>query len=515
MKGLRFKSMHDSIPWKRFWCRRGDMFYLSDEGFLFDPDEHLGKLRNPNVNTFDQLQTAHCLILLGEPGIGKTRSLNAEVDAYLQRTSAAVTLRIDLRSVGSEERLHRKLFDDPNFQNWVNGTHELHLFLDSLDECLLQIETIAALLADELPNYPLERMKLRIACRTATWPSLLEKALTKKYGEQHFAAVELLPLRRQDVSKAAMLSGIANADAFLARINELQVASFAIKPITLSMLISTYLREGDLPNSVLELYEKGCEILCEEQNESRRAAGRTGSLGRRDRVAIASRIAAATQFGNRYAVWTGTEAGGVPGEDVPVGDLTSGTEHGDQEIAVNNQAVLETLGTGLFSSRGQERLGWAHQTYAEFLASRYCIIRALPIQQLRSLVFHPRRNRVIPQVREVASWLAIQNEELFTEIAEADPEVMLGSASPSLSETHREVISRALLKRCDGDRFLHVNHNLRLRNLAYSRLAEMLRSVINDSERSITTRYFAIRIARECEVKGLGDLLADLALSRH
>src|SRR5260370_1336397 len=88
------------------------------------------------------------------------------------------------------------------------------------------------------------------------------------------AAAELVPLRRHDVAEAATLSGIANADAFLARIDELQIASFAIKPVTLGMLISTYLREGDLPNSVLELYEKGCGILCEEQNESRRAAGR-------------------------------------------------------------------------------------------------------------------------------------------------------------------------------------------------------------------------------------------------
>ena len=503
--------MYDSIPWKRFWCRREDTFSLSDRGFLSDPEGRHGEVQNPNLITFDQLQRTPCLILLGEPGVGKSWSLKADVDAFLHQTSGPPAVRIDLRSVGSEERLHRKLFDDPSFQQWVHGTHELHVFLDSLDECLLRIETVAAILADELPNYPLERMKLRIACRTAAWPTILEKALTNKYGAQGFAAAELVPLRRRDVEEAATLSGLANADAFLARIDELQIASFAIKPVTLGMLISTFLREGDLPNSVLELYEKGCLILCEEQNESRRAAGRTGSLSPRDRVAICSRIAAATQFGNRFAVWTGTEAAGVPAEDVRVADLSGGTEHG--EITVNNEAILESLSTGLFSSRGRDRLGWAHQTYAEFLAARYCSSHALPIQQLRSLIFHPRRNRVIPQVREVASWVALQNEQLFADIAAADPEVLLGSASPSLSDAQREVVTRSLLKRSDEGDFLHFRRNLQLRNLTHPGLAEQLRAVIADADRSMTTRYFAINIARDCEANSIGDLLADLALS--
>ena len=54
----------------------------------------------------------------------------------------------------------------------------LHIYLDSLDESMLNIKTIVALLSDEFKKYPVgERLFLRIACRTADWPTLFEEQL--------------------------------------------------------------------------------------------------------------------------------------------------------------------------------------------------------------------------------------------------------------------------------------------------------------------------------------------------
>jgi hypothetical protein len=395
----------------------------------------------------------------------------------------------------------------------VEGDYDLHLYLDSFDECLLRIDTIASILADELPKYPLNRLKLRIASRTASWPTLLERALKEGYGEQNYAAVELVPLRRVDVLEAATESGLPSPSAFLERVDDLQVSSLAGKPITLNMLLDTYAREGDLPTDLVSLYAKGCLILCEEQNDARRAARLRGTLSPTGRMAVAARVAAATQYGNRYAVWTGTEAEGRPAEDVAIPELTGGTEDAEQPIAVTDDVVLETLGTGLFSSRGQERLGWSHQTFAEYLAARYCLERNYTIEQLRSLVFHPRRARVIPQVREVASWLALQHERLFREIAESDPEVLLGSAAPSLSIEQRRVLTEALLENSDRNQILHVHHNLVLRNLAHPRMGEQLEPVLRDRTRPEGTRYFAAKIVRDCGVTDIGETLLAIMLS--
>ena len=463
--------------WKRFWCRREAMYALGDNGFLFDPDTEYGAALNPNLSTLDQLQDIPCLALLGEPGIGKSWSIGTDVNVFLARSPGLQAIRLDLRSFGSEERLYRTIFESSAFLQWVEGDYDLHLYLDSFDECLLRIDTIASILADELPKYPLNRLKLRIASRTASWPTLLERALKEGYGEQNYAAVELVPLRRVDVLEAATESGLPSPSAFLERVDDLQVSSLAGKPITLNMLLDTYAREGDLPTDLVSLYAKGCLILCEEQNDARRAARLRGTLSPTGRMAVAARVAAATQYGNRYAVWTGTEAEGRPAEDVAIPELTGGTEDAEQPIAVTDDVVLETLGTGLFSSRGQERLGWSHQTFAEYLAARYCLERNYTIEQLRSLVFHPRRARVIPQVREVASWLALQHERLFREIAESDPEVLLGSAAPSLSIEQRRVLTEALLENSDRNQILHVHHNLVLRNLAHPRMGEQLEPV--------------------------------------
>jgi len=501
------------FPWKRFWCRREDVYSLGDHGFLFDPDGEHGKVLNPHLVTFDQLQAIPCLALLGEPGVGKSWSLSADLDAFLQQSPELATMRLDLRGYGSEDRLYGALFEDSRFLQWIEGEYDLHLYLDSFDECLLRIDNVAALLADELPKRPLNRLKLRIACRTASWPPLLENALTSGFGKTDFAAAELVPLRRADVLHAAALSEIADPNSFLERIDHLGISSLASKPITLKMLLDTFRRDGDLPGNVLELYEKGCTILCEEQNESRRASHRVGRLNPRERVAVGSRIAAVTQFGNRFAVWTGTEAQGVPPEDVAIADLTGGDEPAEDTVKVTQDAVFETLSAGLFSSRGQERLGWSHQTLAEYLAARYCITHRLPIHQIRSLIFHPRRRRVIPQVREVASWLALQNGELFAEIAENEPEVLLGSPAASLSNDQRRILTDALLRSCDQSEVLHIQHNLALRHLAHPALAEQLKPVIVDRTRSWTTRYFAIRIIRDCAIDGLGQQLLGIALS--
>ena len=93
----------------------------------------------------------------------------------------------------------------------------------------------------------------------------MERALKAGYGEDQFAATELVPGRRVDVVEAAALVGIADPEAFLKRVDQLGLASLASKPITLKFLLDTFLREGDLPTDLMSVYEKGYLILCEEQ----------------------------------------------------------------------------------------------------------------------------------------------------------------------------------------------------------------------------------------------------------
>ena len=42
-------------------------------------------------------------------------------------------------------------------------------------------------------------------------------------------------------------------------------------------------------------------------------------------------------------------------------------------FTTSDEDVREVLDTGLFSARGERRMGWAHQTYEEFLGANYLI----------------------------------------------------------------------------------------------------------------------------------------------
>src|SRR2546428_2108930 len=73
--GSMSASKNTGYKWKRFWCPRDGNLNLGDGGFLVDPDGEYGSALNPDVVSFDKIQGTSCLILLGEPGTGKSHAL--------------------------------------------------------------------------------------------------------------------------------------------------------------------------------------------------------------------------------------------------------------------------------------------------------------------------------------------------------------------------------------------------------------------------------------------------------
>jgi hypothetical protein len=91
--------------------------------------------------------------------------------------------------------------------SWLSGEVILHNYLDSLDECQLQIRNVANILIAELKKLPVERLRLRVACRTADWPRYLEDNLRERWGENDVGVYELAPLRRVDVVETTKANG--------------------------------------------------------------------------------------------------------------------------------------------------------------------------------------------------------------------------------------------------------------------------------------------------------------------
>lgn len=370
--------------WKRFWCPRQGNINLSDDGFLFNPDSDFGNIHNPDTVSFEKIWDSQCLILLGEPGIGKTQSLQfmrAIIDGNILNKGDK-SLWTDLRSYGSEDRFINDIFGSEEYLSWLDGHQNINVFLDSLDECLLRINTVTSILTDMLRKSPAHRFFLRINCRTADWPVSFENELRDIWGKENVKVFELAPLRRLDIIEAAKTNKI-NADKFVEAVIEKDIVSFAIKPITLDMLINIYQKDAQFPATRKEIYLKGCKLLCEEVNDRRRDLKLKSKLNLDEKINIASRIALCTIFANRYAIWTDIDKGNIPQEDIYCRDLCyHGQGISELKANITEEQILETLRTGLFSSRGAYRMGWAHQSYAEYLAAYYLSNNDIPTKNI-------------------------------------------------------------------------------------------------------------------------------------
>src|SRR5215475_2417415 len=151
--------------WNRYWIPRDGAFSFDDEGFLFSPlqESALWRLQRTDAVEFGAIDTKPCLVLLGEPGIGKTFALERE-------KSAPNSLFLNLGAYGNEQRLIDDVFRCNQFRNWSDNGGELRLFLDSFDECLLRLDNLAALLADQLLHLTtVKGLFVRITSRTAEW----------------------------------------------------------------------------------------------------------------------------------------------------------------------------------------------------------------------------------------------------------------------------------------------------------------------------------------------------------
>ncbi|MDR4461006.1 MAG: hypothetical protein MRJ67_10910 [Nitrospirales bacterium] len=447
--------------------------------------------------------------------MGKSTILSEQKSVWEkeQNNSSEKYLSINLHSYQTDSRLATDLFESSTFKEWLTSTHTLHLFLDSLDEGLLSIKVLAAYLADEFKKLPSERLYLRIACRTVEWPDLLERALEDWLGKDVVEYYVLAPLRKNDVQEAAQASGL-NGEHFLNQVESSAVTPFAIKPVTLNFLLSVYQKQGSLPSSQTDLYLKGCQLLASETSKSRSAAGYTGKLSEKQRLTVAARIAACMIFGNRNAAYIGMNSFEAPNEDVTIPELLGGNES-DNGISfdIGEKVIRETLGTGLFSISGPNRIGWGHQTYAEFLAAWYLQKHHVSISQIKSLITHPDdpTSKIIPQLSETAAWLAGMIPEIFQAIVRAEPDLLLRSEVATGDSSRRAILVEALLQLYESNHVFDRDRE-HYQNLSHPGLADQLRPYVADKTKGIIVRRVAIDIAESCNTQSLNDVLLAVAL---
>ncbi len=179
------------------------------------------------------------------------------------------------------------------------------------------------------------------------------------------------------------------------------------------------------------------------------------------------------------------------------------------------RGYIEAIGTGLFTSRGPNRFGFAHQTFAECLAAQY--LAKLPLIQIRRLLCRRDGNdeHVVPQLSEMAAWLAGMRDDFFGHLLRWEPEIMLRSDVSKAQHQRKAELVEALLERAKrGELFDERNTDRFLSTLNHPKLGQQLRPYMTNASLNVVVRRIALKIASLCRLSELTDDLLAVVMNQ-
>lgn len=494
------------IPWKRFWCPMGQAINCGESGrdFLSDPEHDFGRILNPSVMGLEQLLDKPCLVLCGEPGMGKSKAIELARQEIISRSGADPNpLWINFRDIPTEQVFHRKTFHTLKWKSWLESDAKLTLVVDGIDEGLMRVPNFIPYLTAELRELPLKRLQLILVCRTAEWSLAAGNQLLGLWEVSDANGVfELCPLRHQDARLAAETWKL-DADRFMSEVYAQSVTGLAARPTTLLFLLREFAARGTFPGTHFDLYDSGCKRLCEEHDAKRIAAFHfqqpaPNLFPAAEVHRMATRMAVLMMVCGKSAIRVNGQ------DDVEPSDLLV---EQIAETPSEQHLVYAALSTALFSARGADRFGFAHQTFAECLAAQG--LRSLPLIQVRSALCQRdgQVEHVVPQLSETAAWLAAMREDFLEFVIAREPEVILRSDVSRIQARHKEQLVTALLERARSEEAFDEGDMRKFyAGLKHPGLASQLWRYVNDPSLNYVARHMAIGIASDCK---LAELMTD------
>lgn len=483
---------------ERYWFQTGDEMRILDgflptastfpsEGLQFMPD--LGLLKRSD------LVNKKNLAVLGQPGSGKSDFLRRNQPLLPERVGAE-PIFLDLTSYGSEDRLVTKLSQVVTQARANSATGEIVLTMDSFDEAQQRIPHLASVLIQELEALDPDELWLRIGCRTSEWPSILN---TWFAGRSDSLVAELAPFTREDVKNAA--GEVDDPEAFVRLIESRGLAPLAAMPLSLDLLLRSYEAPNELPQSRVAVYTSGVRAMCEEHSSQRHRSRRAGPAPS-DILRAGETTAALMIFTAKERLWTGpiTEAEAT---DLTIDELVLAGRTEDGRPELDAECFVLMSQTALFQGSGGGRLTWAHTTFQEYLAARWCISHIQTRPRIYSLLFAPDQ-KIFPVMRRLAAWLISMDPTAYAWIGEADPEAVAGEIDVP-DENLRANVVRALIEHAKTG--LHVRDwETNYSHLKHAGLGHQLGPAIASGPED--SRLLAIQIAREAQVTDVeGELL--------
>lgn len=364
---------------------------------------------------FSQYLEVSNIILLGDPGSGKTYTFEAAAEA---EKAKFLSVRQFLATNGEE----------------CKGQI---LYLDGLDEFRSRVDDKNAILEVIKLLNSLGRPRLRLSCRVADWLGETDLSLFEKsyFCDNPYAVLRLEPLTEDEIAIILSSKGIEDIKGFVQEAEKRGIEKLLGNPQTLLMLSDVITRHGSWPDTKKELFEKSTQILLTEHNRERIGPG----LGQHTHEELMAPAGAACAL--------------ILISDVAGVSLIESNSSADfptyRSVPFNDFNMVQScLMRRAFSvvDAGQEAVSYIHRTIAEFLAAKWLasqVRNGLPVRRVLSLIGiegHPAS-----ELRGLHAWLAVLLPEHAAILIKNDPYgiLMYGDAR-SLSPTDRHSLLSAL-----------------------------------------------------------------------
>jgi hypothetical protein len=481
----------DSLTWARWWHPSNIRPELDEHGILPDPSAAYLRHVNPDMAVLADRTEHRVVIMLADPGMGKSFELAAEIRRL--RSVGHAVQHIDLGGYLSASEVTEAVRQ--GVSDWeAKGYENLTLAFDGFDEALFSVVNLADVLRRELGRLDQNRVKVLIASRSSLWPATLARALSDWSGDDA-VTLALAPLTIDQI-RQAVATEIDDVDAYVSAVLRSGAGPLAARPITLRLLLSAG-RSAKLPSSRSDLYHLGTEALATEFGERRLERRRTGPALDRLRTA-ARRLAATTLLAGHPSVARRREPVPVPGQVT----LDSVINH---DVSVEDLEAVHD--SALFTGSGDSR-GWIHRSVEEYLCAEQ--LRTLPAKDALALIADPTDpSRLLPQLAEVGAWLAAADVDWFGWVLTHEPESLVNADLPTRDNEQRRRVGQALLA--------HLGHGdvpdarLDYRGMAYDGLETDLRPLL-DMTQPAAIRREAVLIAAITDLRDVDGPLLDMIL---
>ncbi len=440
-------------------------------------DDGTGKGRDTD-STFAEFETEDAIILLGDPGMGKTTFFK---DASKGDYSTVRDFLIDPCSIAGKA-----------------------LFLDALDEyrSLATGQDATSELAKQL--CALNKPKFRLSCRAADWfGSPDQEALRTASASGRIMVLELCPLTRDEILKA--VGGIVpDPILFLSEAESAGLGNLLANPQTLELVARAWGTEKK-PRNKFEAYDIGVSELLKEMNIYHTPRG-LPSINPADLRKAAGAIASTLLLSNSVGI-SRTE----PAEGAGYVGLSVVPYSKTNEL----DAVLRRR---LFISSEVDRFEPIHRTIGEFLAAEDLAARVgngLPIDRVMSLICAVD-GRPVSSLRGLFAWLMCKLSHLAAGYVDRDPYGVATYGDASVLPPRAQCAIWAGLRKLRDPWFL-ANEDDRgsFRGLANLDTIKIIREILQDVGTGVHLKITALEAIANSTEYGLNAIIRKMALDKN